>query len=208
MNCDMAFDLMTDAEGSQTSALARHLDECPRCRQMQETLAPALDFLAKSALGHSARKLAPAFDDLPPAGSRSRAPSLSVETLKIAEQAARNLAARSETPRQRLQRRIGLSLRYATAFAAGLLLAITLFQPRNAAAPTGENCTRGDAVRDDRQRSNAEIRALSLSCANCHDAPQKESDERSASLDSQGNVQFDRLAALLVALIVPHSTAA
>ncbi len=46
MNCDTAFDLMTDAEGAASLALANHLAGCPRCRQMQETLAPALVFLS------------------------------------------------------------------------------------------------------------------------------------------------------------------
>ena len=47
MNCDTAFDLMTDPETAGSSALARHLESCPRCRQMQQTLAPALDFLSR-----------------------------------------------------------------------------------------------------------------------------------------------------------------
>ena len=46
MNCDTAFDLLTDPNGSRSSALAEHFETCARCRHMQQTLAPALDFLA------------------------------------------------------------------------------------------------------------------------------------------------------------------
>ena len=58
MNCDTAFDLMTDAGGCQSAALALHLRGCPRCRQMQETLAPALGFVVPTGWGASAHELA------------------------------------------------------------------------------------------------------------------------------------------------------
>src|SRR5579872_6815601 len=34
MNCDTAFDLMTDAGAFRSTALMAHLESCPRCRQM------------------------------------------------------------------------------------------------------------------------------------------------------------------------------
>lgn len=46
MNCDQAFDAMTDPTGSAAGALREHLSCCPRCRQMRETLAPALEAFA------------------------------------------------------------------------------------------------------------------------------------------------------------------
>lgn len=44
MDCDEAFQLMTDPRGAQSPALQWHLQGCPRCRQMLETLAPALKY--------------------------------------------------------------------------------------------------------------------------------------------------------------------
>ena len=42
MNCDEAFDIFTMPDGLPNERLARHLANCPRCRQMKETLEPAL----------------------------------------------------------------------------------------------------------------------------------------------------------------------
>ena len=42
MNCDQAFDLMTDPALDDSAELHEHLDGCSRCRQMYETLSPAL----------------------------------------------------------------------------------------------------------------------------------------------------------------------
>ncbi len=74
MNCDTAFDLMTDAEGAGSLALANHLAGCPRCRQMQETLAPALEFLNPQELDPKHRGLCHRFlgadSEDPPAGDR------------------------------------------------------------------------------------------------------------------------------------------
>src|SRR5689334_2720765 len=126
MNCDTAFDLMTDAEGSRSVALARHLDECPRCRQMQATLSPALDFLVETRPADNAHEPA-----VPPpvTGSRGRRePIVTAEALQIAQQTAIALRARTETPRIRLQRVAGRTLQYSAVFAAGLLAALMLFE--------------------------------------------------------------------------------
>lgn len=42
MNCDEAFDLLTDLDLRHTPELRRHLDQCSRCRDMAETLSPIL----------------------------------------------------------------------------------------------------------------------------------------------------------------------
>jgi hypothetical protein len=48
MNCDQAFDAMTDPNGPDSAELWRHLSGCPRCRQMYETLEPAMGLFAAS----------------------------------------------------------------------------------------------------------------------------------------------------------------
>lgn len=42
MNCDQAFDVMTDSAQRDSAALQRHLANCPRCRDMAEAFEPAL----------------------------------------------------------------------------------------------------------------------------------------------------------------------
>lgn len=48
MNCDEAFEYLTDPVLSSSEQLEWHLSQCPRCRQMQETLAPALTLFENS----------------------------------------------------------------------------------------------------------------------------------------------------------------
>ena len=43
MNCDQAFDALTDNKLRNSNELILHLDSCPRCRDMADMLDPALD---------------------------------------------------------------------------------------------------------------------------------------------------------------------
>lgn len=43
MNCDQAFDALTDNNLRGSNELIQHLDGCPRCRDMADMLDPALD---------------------------------------------------------------------------------------------------------------------------------------------------------------------
>jgi len=43
MNCDQAFDALTDNQLRNSDSLIQHLDSCPRCRDMADMLDPALD---------------------------------------------------------------------------------------------------------------------------------------------------------------------
>jgi hypothetical protein len=185
MNCDMAFDLMTDADGSRSLALARHLDDCPRCRQMQATLAPALNFVTSGEAGESAHESAPPFAAAGSGGGRQ--PLVTAEALAVARHCAADLTARTDAPRVRLQRLVLKSLRYAAVFAAGLLLAFALFETRRGAVPgDAKKCMRHEAARNDAQRTAAEIRTLALSCAACHNPPENQHEEnRTSSLESR-----------------------
>jgi len=48
MTCDDAFDQLTTASGARNPRLAAHLDGCPRCRAMADTLAPAIALFSDS----------------------------------------------------------------------------------------------------------------------------------------------------------------
>jgi|GEM_PF-1044305 len=47
MNCDLAFDCLTDPARRDCDELAAHLQNCPRCRDMAEALEPAIDLLSE-----------------------------------------------------------------------------------------------------------------------------------------------------------------
>ena len=105
MNCDQAFDCLTDPTRRHSAQLEEHLSRCERCRQMHDTLEPALDM----------------FDELVPepdlSGGGVAIQTLAPESVRVAEQAAARLS--SSAGRRRGQRR-GLILRYAAAAMAGL----------------------------------------------------------------------------------------
>lgn len=77
MNCDEAFDRMTMTGAAADASLERHLSRCPRCRAMQETLSPAIDWLLPAVEESSGQLRRPAF--------------LTEEAVQIAERAARGL---------------------------------------------------------------------------------------------------------------------
>jgi hypothetical protein len=195
MNCDTAFDLMTDARGFRSTALLEHLECCPRCRQMQATLSPALEFLADHR-----------HDDCLPqatAGQTGRALSSTVEGVKVAQQAAQDLAMRNEQPPARLTRLAGRFLRYAAVFAAGAALAFSLLPARERPELRSGACTRGEALGSDPDRSAEKTRALLASCLACHDRGQAEPDRRSSWFSRRQSDQVwgeaDWLAPLLAA---------
>jgi len=193
MNCDTAFDLMTDSHGSRSGALAQHFETCPRCRRMQETLAPALEFLTQdeSWQGHSA----PSADGAR-ANSVGRQPFAIADSVSIAQLAAARLAAQANPPRARQRRIAAQALRYAAVFAAGLLLALIVVPNRQAgqAIPTSQ-CTRKAAAGESIGRSVEAIQALAQSCSNCHAAqPASNSDRQTSLLRADRKASWDWLA--------------
>jgi hypothetical protein len=193
MNCDTAFDLMTEANGSRSGALAQHFETCARCRQMQETLAPALEFLMQD-------EPSPYFSSGGRDGATSdaggRQPFVSVDSVRIAEHAAFRLAAQADLPRVRRQRLTGQLTRYAAAFAAGLLLALVLIPDRNQEKPMpAGQCTRQAASSEKTGRSAEAIQALAQSCAVCHTStPIPAQDKKTSLFRSERASSWDWLA--------------
>ncbi len=89
MNCDDAFDRLTDPVGRDDAALQRHLAGCARCREMQQTLSPALAWFHEVAPWQTADR------------TQTGGPLLTVQALRIAEQAARSLPPVRRPIRQR-----------------------------------------------------------------------------------------------------------
>lgn len=95
MNCDEAFDRMTDPLRNRSAELQWHLDLCPRCRQMRDVLAPALDLLMPEDDGTGDATTFAAYETPMQSG---REPFLSPETLAVAERAAETFARRNASP--------------------------------------------------------------------------------------------------------------
>ncbi len=191
MNCDTAFDLMTEAHGSRSGALAQHFDSCPRCRRMQEALSPALDFLVEGSEFESTGDRA--HSDV----SCSREPFVTTEAIQVARQASVNLAARGEMPRVQLARLAGRSAKYVAAFAAGLLLAMIVFTQRDRSLPPAEaSCTRREAWKDDPSRTTDQIQAIVHSCAVCHQSTSPGRNDQSTTNPAR-NRSWDWLIPLL-----------
>lgn len=177
MNCDMAFDLMTDPNGGRSQVLREHLAQCPRCRQMQATLAPALDWLTDAQR--------PDEEPLPAGGASNSGTSASGgaqtvvlgEAVEIARLAAESLAQRTDAPGVRFRRWLIAGARSAALVAAGAGVALA-FVPHYAppAAPlqgAGE-CRRHDlTAANAAEKSIDELRRLIANCAVCHDSVRK-----------------------------------
>lgn len=156
MNCDQAFDCLTDPRRRETPELGRHLEQCPRCRTMRDTLEPALDL----------------FDDLAVEPDMSAYTSgglhaASPETLQLAEQTAARLSA---TGRQRPSApgswRPGLRYAAALLFGAGLALALQSPVNEDVEHPGAAGClwlnrSAGDDL-------NPTSRTVTAQCMSCH----------------------------------------
>jgi hypothetical protein len=158
MNCDQAFDYLTDPQQRESSDLARHLADCRRCRTMRDALEPALDL----------------FDELAPepdlsAVAHSRRTVLSADSLQLAEQTAARLAGPTRTIRRRIASwRAGVGYAAAALFGAGIALAVhaTVDGPA-ASIPVNESrCLWQE--HDSVAPLKPESKLLTAQCMNCH----------------------------------------
>ncbi len=179
MNCDGVFDALTNPAGGDRAALESHLARCPRCRDLQAMLEPAL-----SALSASLDPDTVSFDRV----SASEALP-SAEAVALAEQTASRLAAESsaflERPRTagRVRRWTVAASRSAALVllgAFGMLLWTRDAGPARqpAASPSGirADCTWLRSRDVSTRGQNA--RSVILACGACHATsakPQRES---------------------------------
>lgn len=148
MNCDLAFDLMTDASRDDSPALHTHLDGCPRCRQMYETLSPALGLFA--AAEEPAGQ--PDFDDA----------ATSVEL-------AQRVAVRLDQSAARSLRATHLRLAWACLIAGGLgFLFAALWSPLQSATPDAVPAAGRCTWVHREQAADQPASAIAVSCVTCH----------------------------------------
>lgn len=164
MNCDKAFDLLTEPAAAASAALSAHLARCPRCRQMQQTLSPALEWLqtrATEPLGDG-----PAWNH----GS----PLLTAEAVQIAAEVARALPQSSQARYDALRRALGLALVALFGMALGIFVVGKRDDAGNQAGAATAILPAAAATclwaRHDRASALAETAAQSVvdSCIACH----------------------------------------
>lgn len=166
MNCDQAFDYLTDSARRESAALARHLAGCPRCRQLKDTLEPALDL----------------FEDLVPEpgiGSFEKTAPAAEESVRTAEQSAARLSG------WRSPSRIRTAVRYAAVFLLGASLAFAVAVTQreivdgSPSAPDGSICVwKNRSAAPDRDKPGAV--AIVQSCLGCHPLSSRAADNSSA----------------------------
>ncbi len=83
MNCDQAFERLTDVAALPDACLDEHLAQCPRCRAMQQTLSPALDWLTLASTEN--------FSASSPDWNGTHSPLLSEASVAVAADIARRL---------------------------------------------------------------------------------------------------------------------
>ncbi|MFN0056307.1 MAG: hypothetical protein ACKV0T_29525 [Planctomycetales bacterium] len=170
MNCDVAFELMTDVHGCDNQLLRMHLESCPRCRQMQETLSPALEWLVERAAHPGESR--PEVERVP--WNLAASGPLTAEAVEVARDSARVLSGQRGLRAIRPRRWMGCALGYAACLlvGGGLALALAPVQ-RNAALPAEETACRRLELENwsARNRATGELTSLIASCAACHTAP-------------------------------------
>ena len=162
MNCDQAFDVLTDPERRLDQELERHLDACPRCRQMQAVLEPAL------ALFEEPLPATPAHSSF-----AAQAPLLSAETVRLAEREAAVLRRRATSGRFTRTGVIATLAASAALFAMGALTALglgtaperTVDSTPPQPAAVAEQCLWS---LQEREEESGSARAVVLSCVSCH----------------------------------------
>lgn len=189
MNCDQAFDCLTDSGRRHSPQLEEHLARCPRCRQMLDTLEPALDL----------------FDDLvpePDLSFRTTTRTVTQESVRVAEQAAsRLLSAGTQPP---AGRRTPV-LRYAAAAMIGAALMGLMGTINKGPAPAFNSAAEAKVPGVEESKCPWELKtfdrdlyptesALAVACMKCHH-------DRSTPIDAGAQpISIERLPDLTAAV--------
>lgn len=175
MNCDEAFDALTDAENCPCDDLLQHLQDCARCREMREVLSPALALFPASfdASAQFAEEL-----DSDAAYEPLRQKFLSLEAVQIARETAQRLRVSERLPEPISTRRdykwlaLQVAVAAATSAAVALLFALGFTSPGTkprgtpGSSATAQICLWRDRSGLDRQDALPE--SIVSSCVACH----------------------------------------
>jgi len=181
MKCDTAFEYMTDADLRNSDELEQHLDRCPRCRQMQDTLAPALELFGDNCfaeyqeangLSFSANEVD--YESADVDGKRT-APFLTQDAVRLAEEVAERLRPQREIGVTAGSRSFRLVMRGVAAAVIALLASAVIFsldtEPRQTAGSfrvDSANCWWHHA--DSKLMHQASAETTILGCLECHNS--------------------------------------
>lgn len=186
MNCDEAFDHMTDTNLRHRPALKQHVERCPRCRQMQETLQPALALFSRDAEGddvvssypNSIHTSSGNYSNTSFPDSVWSQEFLSPEAVEAAEHAAMRLATGSSVRSPRFWQFSACALRYAAVLVVGAVIGWGVWTPHGPAAdlPSGAAspvagaaaCTRNPEHSTKASQQRRDSKSVVLSCVACH----------------------------------------
>lgn len=168
MNCDEAFEFLTDNHLRHHPALQRHLDRCPRCREMQLTLEPALTLFDRAtegdefvALDHNPIPEPAAPNTVWDAPWRSQ-PGDSAPTT-IARSRAHTHETSGEGPFWN-RRILGVAVRYAAVFIAGALMTFgAISNPLRA-----QSCLWRQHQQHLAEINRSQPETVVLACVDCH----------------------------------------
>ena len=150
MNCDQAFDVMTSTRRASDRGLHDHLDGCPRCRVMRQTLEPALEMFSEDV----------------ELSSKSAHWESDADCTEIAARAARQLSSGEPVSRRGLFGLWGYAA--AVVLGAGLIWCTIVRNPSTAEAP---QVHRGDTMclylSPSRSR-DVTAQKVTQSCVACH----------------------------------------
>lgn len=154
MNCDQAFDQMTQLGGGTDPQLRLHLAGCRRCREMQETLAPALGL----------------FEADPRPDRQEPWQTDSESTGDLATQTARRLTETAVRPR-----RMGALLGYAAAVLLGAGLMWSTLLLHREGQSVNSRWSQADCLYvADGRPATISTTVFMQSCLRCHQAHQPE----------------------------------
>ena len=153
MNCDQAFEYLTDRSRCDSPELHAHWAICPRCRQMRETLSPALASFGAGGMIEASYQESDSEHTLDVSSAPWASPEphafLSLEAVHVAEAAARQLSRRHARTSNR-HRTVAVMARYAAVFIIGMITVADLgaLKTEESTGPLaffghpGEACTR------------------------------------------------------------------
>lgn len=161
MNCNDAFDYLTDPQRRHADELKRHLDGCPRCRHMQATLEPALSLFGEpdGSWCGAAPEPFDFYSDVVP--NESRPARVHPADLAFAQESAARLSRQNQIA-ERSRRTVRLATRYAAVFLAGALAASAVLSVPLKAQPCAWQ--QPDQIVDE----TAGPQAVVMACVDCH----------------------------------------
>ena len=153
MNCDQAFDVMTSTRRARDRALPVHLAGCPRCREMQATLEPALGL----------------FQDELDSAQRREPWTVPADGHEFATQAAQRLMTAAPAPRPEMTGLWGYAA--SIVLGAGLVWCMIMMQPATSPTPAVDQPKAHCLYLSDSRPLGRSGPQMTQSCLACHPAP-------------------------------------